>query len=771
MPFRSCLTIALALGGLAFPLTASAQGPVRPVRRELPGFDFRRDGAWRKHTRAVREARRQLLRSKAYSALNNRAPTAFGGAAVAGTYRVPVILFRFSDVGFPAGFTTGAYQSLLFSPTPAPAFPGELRPYSVKTFYQQLSDGAVTIDGNVFGVVTTSKGHTYYEDGCNGIGVDPCANPGFAGTSARFGELLTELLAAVDDGSVDWGQFDNDGIDGVPNSGDDDGFVDFVAFIHPELDGACSTSHLWSHRFVYSAVTGATPYVTKTPRTGGGFIRIDDYILQSGVGGRTSCTSGQMMPIGTFAHETGHAFGLPDLYDTNPDANLATEGIGEWGLMGSGNYAEPYSPSRFEAWSLVEMGWVTVAPITASGTYRVGPVATSDSVFLIDVPGTDEHFLVENRQPVESDTAQLASGACVAPRKSPGLLVWHIDRGKVQSGAFSNTVNQGNPKGVALLQADGLNHLGTPGGGNRGDCGDAYPSPAGAPNRRITLLSNPAATDNQGKYVGFGIDSIHQVAPGGEMVFRVTMRGPSVFTTSRPGATLAVTIQGQSVTSTKYEDVVPPGEPVGLAVASPQVVNGGRTRLTFGGWSDGDTQATRTFTSSAGSKPDTVLANFSAEHRVQFTVNGQGSVSAVRADQTPVATGTYVPEHTPVTLTATPAGGESFAGWSGDTVTTNATLVLPMGRGYNVTANFSGAVAVSVADAANQLLQGPTAPILTSAQRAYLDAIGNQNGGYDVGDFLAYLASSGTGVSPELVQRVLAAPAPPAPPSSQPRRK
>ena len=36
--------------------------------------------------------------------------------------------------------------------------------------------------------------------------------------------------------------------------------------------------------------------------------------------------------------------------------SLATQGIGEWGLMGSGNYARPYSPSRYEAWSLMRDG-------------------------------------------------------------------------------------------------------------------------------------------------------------------------------------------------------------------------------------------------------------------------------------------------------------------------------------------------------------------------------------------------------------------------------
>ena len=42
-----------------------------------------------------------------------------------------------------------------------------------------------------------------------------------------------ETLEELDDGTIDWGQFDNDGPDGIPNSGDDDGFVDVLAVMHP----------------------------------------------------------------------------------------------------------------------------------------------------------------------------------------------------------------------------------------------------------------------------------------------------------------------------------------------------------------------------------------------------------------------------------------------------------------------------------------------------------------------------------------------------------
>jgi M6 family metalloprotease-like protein len=155
------------------------------------------------------------------------------------------------------------------------------------------------------------------------------------------------------------------------------------------------------------------------------------------------------MPIGTVAHETGHAFGLPDLYDTDLNSAEVTQGIGEWGLMGSGNYASPGSPSRMEAWSLFELGWIKIDTLRSGRDVRLPPVASSDTVLYLPLPGTDEVYLLENRQPQESDTAQM-NPAFGARYKSPGLLVWHIDQGQVEAHGFT-TDNRPVDKIVAML--------------------------------------------------------------------------------------------------------------------------------------------------------------------------------------------------------------------------------------------------------------------------------------------------------------------------------
>ena len=141
----------------------------------------------------------------------------------------------------------------------------------------------------------------------------------------------------------------------MPNSGDDDGFVDFIGIVHPEVGaeaGAGAGTNIWSHRWVLSG-WGAGTYTTGDARAGGGNIRVNDYTIMPALSNSTT-----MIEIGVFCHEFGHAFGLPDLYDTNSD-NGSSSGIGWWGLMGSGNWNSPTHPAHMSPWAKAELGWIT----------------------------------------------------------------------------------------------------------------------------------------------------------------------------------------------------------------------------------------------------------------------------------------------------------------------------------------------------------------------------------------------------------------------------
>ena len=720
LPYLSRWAMVAFLVWLVAQSALQAQYPrARRGEFEISGLDFRREGAWRKRVTAIRSARRQLLRQGAFSALNRAAPTATGAAKVGGRVIIPVVPITFRNV--PRPFPTGQYTDLFFSPSPTG------RPYSLKTFYEQLSNGNITVDGRVFDWVTADSADSYYEDGCNGIGVlAPCPQR----PVSRFGELLLRALDVLSQGSASatvWSQFDNDGPDGRPNSGDDDGFVDFVTFLQAERDGACPNSpNIWAHRFVVRAWNGGSPYVTRTPWTGhpNQFLKVDDYIMQSAVGGNTACDASSLMPIGTVAHETGHAFGLPDLYDTDLSNPLATQGIGEWGLMGSGNYARPYSPSRFEAWSLFELGWVAVDTLSSGREVRLNPVATSDTVLYLPIPGTDEYYLFENRQAQESDSAQM-NPAFGRGQKAPGLLVWHVDQGQVSAHGFEtdNRVNVGPVHGVALLQADGRNDLREPGGSNRGDEGDAFPGSTG--NSSLCRATNPAASDNQGGFAWFCIDAVTQ-NPEGTVAFRyVAYR--SVFAADHAKAVIRV--NGSPVS--RLEQFFAPGTAIQLSVDSVQTNENGRSKFDFLAWTDGES---RSHSIIAREVPDTVIAQMAVSHRLRMNVQGAATAAVTSGLVGDIGAGVYLAEGSQVSLTAASHPGAVFTGWTGDTTATRETLTLIMRHPFDLTANFVDVQEVALGSAAQALLGSAT---LLPAEAAYLDAVGNRNGVYDLGDFLA----------------------------------
>jgi len=722
------------------PLPAQQYPRARPGDFEVQGWDFRPDGAWRKQAQRVRAARRQLLATRNLATLN--APAAFGLLTrLGGTYNVPVVLIRFSNTNPNTVYTPAQYQDVLFNPAPTQ------RPYSVKTFYEQLSRGSITMQGSIFPPATVSQTDAYYENNCNGVGVlAPCV-----GGYSKFIQLLTEALDQASKGPdslTAWAAFDNDGPDGIPNSGDDDGVVDFVNFIQPDEDGACNTQHIWAHRFSYSGLTGSE-YVTRTPWAGhpGQFIKVDDYTMQSGVGGNNSCDPTSIMPIGTIAHETGHAFDLPDLYDTDINSPSHTEGIGEWGLMGSGNYARPYSPSQYDAWSLLELGWASLDTLSASSTVLINPIEQSDTVFYVPIANTDEYYLIENRQAVWSDSAQM-SAAFTTHRKLPGLLVWHVNQDVVDAHGFhvDNRVNAGPVHGVVLLQADGRNDLGTPGLGNRGDVGDSYPGSTG--NTRISALTNPSLTSSQGAFAGFAIDSIRQVVPNGAMSFRFLKRARSLVAGDHAGT--SVTVNG--TTYPRYDDIIAPGDQVAVDLDTLQSSTDGRSRFHFQSWSDGLPKAHR-FT--AGAAPDTVIAGFSAEYRAQVIVTGGGTVNSTLGQ--PLDGGAFLNAGQTFTLTAVAPPGLIFVNWSGDTTTTSDTLAIAMTHPFTETAAFATAVPISLAEATSQILGTAR---LSSAQLTFLDQIGNHNGSYDVGDFLAYLRLTGVEPAPARLARLFSRPSP-----------
>lgn len=690
---RRCRSIWLGLAVLVSgPGLAAAQQQLSP-RWEIPGLDFHPNGVWRARARSIARARAALLGRRDFSSLNAplaQAVTVSGAPAVTGTLLVPAILLRYKDTNLATLRDTAQYSAVLFGATPPAG-----RPFTVRTYYEQLSRGLFSMQGRVLGWAALDSNEATYTGvagSCfgNPFGTSNCNGIFSASAIVTMQDGMAEALAKIDSASpVDWGQFDNDGPDGIPNSSDDDGFVDMAIFVHPAQDGACGGStnnHIWSHRYQLLA-----PYVTTTPAHNGGFIKIRDYTFQSGVGGSTACDVSQIMPAGTAAHESGHGLGLPDLYDLS----FVTEGIGEWGIMGSGNYATPLSPARMEAWSLGELGWVTLAPVTVGGSYTLGPSPQSDSAFVVRPTGANprgEYFLVENRQRVGSDSAMIRVH-CARSNNPPGcgggLFIWHVDSVIAADNGFrqDNQMNSLAIHGLALEEADGLRQLWCDDHGcNRGDGGDPYPGTSG--NTVLSVGSVPGASMNSdSSFAGFAIDSIRQLVPNGAMAFRVRFGQPTVVAASDTAAQ----VQVDGVPVSVFRNLLDDGSTHTLAVADTQFGGAwGATRFVFQSWSDGQPIAHTITGSLAGA---TYTATLARARRLDVAIVGNGTVAfSPLAD----SSGVYVTEGTPVTLTATAKAGSVFGRWSGDTGSGNTVVVLPMGRPYSVQAAFDPQLAISI---------------------------------------------------------------------------
>src|SRR4029077_11160869 len=268
-----------------------------------------------------------------------------------------------------------------------------------------------------------------------------------------------------------------------------------------------------------------------------------------------------------------------------------------------------------------------------------------------------------------------------------------------------------------------------------GDAGDPYPGTTG--NGTFSQTSVPAAVRNSdGLPAGLVVDQIKQLVPNGTMQFRVSYPVWVVRATDT-----AAVIQFDGLSYHLFRDVLTLNSTHSVSVADTQFTAGGRTREVFVSWSGGQR---RSFSYTAGASPETLTVTLARSHQVDYGTTSGGTISGS------VPSGTFVTDGTPVTLTATDTSVvRPFQGWAGDTVTKNLSITLPMGRPYSVRAVFLETF--STAQVVAQLLRGSST--LTVARLGDLDQLGNNNGAFDLGDFLAWVQATGAPLTAE--QRAL----------------
>lgn len=339
-----------------------------------------------------------------------------------GSPRVLVVCIDFPDYQAPVPIST-VRTRLCGNPNPRDgAYPYE----SLRAYYQRASLGKLDLRVDAYG---------WYRS--------PAPRSAIAMTVAGRQALIAQALGSLRASGVDLSRYD----------ADKDGTIDWLMVLWAGPSDARS-GFWWSYR---TAWAGAQPWLGSTGIGNYSWSWSDD--LQGGAQ--------------TAIHETGHALGLPDLYDCDRDIG-PRGGVGGFDMMDAGS-------GDFNAYSKWLLGWITPTVVsTVDQALRLPPAETSGqaAVIMADPAASgpfSECYVVENRQLLGNDSANESD--------MRGLAIWHVDGRLAQSGGFAWNNSSTAHKLVALVQADGRGDIEAGRGFTDGDLwstGESF-NPSGTP--------------------------------------------------------------------------------------------------------------------------------------------------------------------------------------------------------------------------------------------------------------------------------------------------
>ncbi len=384
------------------------------------------------------------------------------------TVRCVVILVSFSDVRADT-LTHSAdwFRDMLFSAG---------NPSSMRSYFLENSYGKMDVVGDVYGWYGLPEPGSYYADNRRGMGSYP-----------RNAQKMIEDAVKAADPVIDFSLYDNDGPDLIPNSGDDDGVVDFLIVVHAGrgYEWTLDPGDIHSH----AGRTRPNPV--------------------DGVYAVNYATEPEDAKVGTFAHELGHLLGLPDLYDVT----LRTFGLGMASLMAYGSWGggDASRPVGLDAWSRMKLGFIDPLVVGANqASYDLECIEDSPEALILWNDGNPgpQYFMLENRRAKSCDSYLSLFGE--------GLYVYHVDE-RVED-------NSGEGRHlISLEQADGMFDLErVRSWGFGSDKGDPYPG--STDNREFSWQTVPGNYSYEGTPTQVSIRGISD--PGDVMNFEIEINSP-----------------------------------------------------------------------------------------------------------------------------------------------------------------------------------------------------------------------------------------------------
>ncbi|MHB9027816.1 MAG: T9SS type A sorting domain-containing protein [Candidatus Latescibacterota bacterium] len=273
------------------------------------------------------------------------------------------------------------------------------QPGSVNDYFDAVSFGQIKVTGEFYyKMVEMPHDTTYYR------------------TSDVYTRDAIRLLD--EDPEFDFAKFDNDGLDRIPNSGDDDGFADYIVLMPMSRP----------YNFILRLATGvmnlnmSDTYYTRDRRAFGGTIMVDKY------SGCITVAAFRSHAAGAIIAEVAHAYGAVDLMDKVYETRETdSAGVGYWDLLGHGALGWQGSgitvgPCAYNRMLMNCIGVNNSNLVDIYGVHKGIRVKEAGDpngkVYRVWV-GKEEYFLIEFR----SNSGNLYYDAFLPQN---GLLIWHV---------------------------------------------------------------------------------------------------------------------------------------------------------------------------------------------------------------------------------------------------------------------------------------------------------------------------------------------------------
>ncbi len=371
-----------------------------------------------------------------------------------------VILVNFSDVAYVTPNAKMAFTNLL-NETGYSANGGT---GSARDYFKTASFGVSSPEFVVVGPYTLPNSRSFYGENNTD---DDDKNPR---------QMVVDACRAAQADGVNFSVYDTD-LDGVV----DNVFIYYAG--HNEAEGGPKES-VWPHRWSLS-----TPLSLNN-------VLISGYACSSELRGSSGSN---MCGVGTFVHEFGHVYGLPDYYPTNGNSHHT---LSNWNIMDGGAYLNSgRTPPTYSVYDRFQIGWITPTILKSPLDVTLTDLQSTNKGYIItqsgnhnmngSSPNPTEFFTLENRQKTGWDTYLPNSGMLIT-RINYNSTTWR---------------NNGPNNDAALMGVDIIEADGTPSNSNL--AGDVFPGTRDirsySPVSRSGVSYNRPVTDinHQGGIISF----------------------------------------------------------------------------------------------------------------------------------------------------------------------------------------------------------------------------------------------------------------------------